>query len=149
MTLDEAIAHCLEVAEKNEISVITYKNCKEIKTNMYEKLIAEKTENDCRECAAHYRQLAEWLKELKELRAENKVLALEIELKEAKRLLIAAAESFDKLQKTVISFHSVVCDYAMQFANPYDACYSCPLSNSRYRTCKWRFADEALKIVGE
>lgn len=66
MTLDEAIAHCLEVAEKNEISAITYKNCKEIKTNMYEKLTAEKAENDCRECAADHRQLAEWLTELKE-----------------------------------------------------------------------------------
>lgn len=65
MTLDEAIKHCLDVAEQNEISAITYKNCKEIKTNMYEKLTAEKAENDCRECAADHRQLAEWLRELK------------------------------------------------------------------------------------
>lgn len=64
MTLEEAIKHCLEMADKNEISAITYKNCKEIKTNMYEKLTAEKAENDCRECAADHRQLAEWLKEL-------------------------------------------------------------------------------------
>ena len=76
MTIDEAIKHCLEVAEKNEIDAITYKNCKEIKTNMYEKLTAEKAENDCRECAADHRQLAEWL----------------TELKEAKRLLKAAVE---------------------------------------------------------
>lgn len=68
MTLDEAIKHCLEVAEQNEISAITYKNCKEIKTNMYEKLTAEKAENDCRECAADHRQLAEWLNELKQWR---------------------------------------------------------------------------------
>lgn len=65
MTIDEAIAHCLEVAEQNEISAITYKNCKEIKANMYEKLTAEKAENDCRECAAYHRQLADWLTELK------------------------------------------------------------------------------------
>lgn len=65
MTIDEAIKHCLEVADKNEIDSITYKNCKEIKTNMYEKLLAEKVENDCKECAADHRQLADWLKELK------------------------------------------------------------------------------------
>jgi len=68
LTLDEAIKHCLEVAEQNEIDSITYKNCKEIKTNMYEKLLAEKVENDCLECAADHRQLAEWLNELKEAR---------------------------------------------------------------------------------
>lgn len=65
LTLDESIKHCLEVAEQNEISAITYKNCKEIKTNMYEKLTAEKAENDCRECAADHRQLAAWLEDLK------------------------------------------------------------------------------------
>lgn len=74
LTLEEAISHCLEVAEKNEIDAITYKNCKEIKTNMYEKLTAEKAENDCQECAADHRQLAEWLRELKE-RMENKYIA--------------------------------------------------------------------------
>jgi hypothetical protein len=79
MTLDEAIAHCLEVAEQNEIDAITYKNCKEIKTNLYEKLTAEKVENDCRECAADHRQLAKWL----------------TELKEAKRLLKAAVEDIN------------------------------------------------------
>ena len=68
MTLDEAIKHCEEVARQNEISAITYKNCKDIKSNMYEKLTAEKAENDCRECAVEHRQLAEWLKELREYR---------------------------------------------------------------------------------
>jgi hypothetical protein len=68
LTLEDAISHCLEVAEQNETSAITYKNCKEIKANMYEKLTAEKAENDCRECATEHRQLAEWLTELKELR---------------------------------------------------------------------------------
>ena len=69
MTLDEAIRHCEEVAERNETSAITYKNCKEIKTNMYEKLTAEKAESDCIQCAADHRQLAEWLTELKERRS--------------------------------------------------------------------------------
>ena len=79
LTLEDAISHCLEVAEQNETSAITYKNCKEIKTNMYEKLTAEKAENDCRECAAEHRQLAKWL----------------TELKEAKRLLRLAVEDIN------------------------------------------------------
>lgn len=66
----------------------------------------------------------------------------------AKELLSMAVKSFDKLKETVIPFHYVVCDYAMQFANPYDACDSCPLGNGRYKTCKWKFTDEALKIIG-
>ena len=86
MTIDEAIAHCLEVAEQNETSAITYKNCKEIKTNMYEKLTAEKAENDCRECAADHRQLAEWLTELKELK--NSIGAVKLSnMKEALKLI--------------------------------------------------------------
>lgn len=92
LTLDDAIKHCLEVAEHNEISAITYKNCKEIKTNMYEKLTAEKAENDCRECATDRRQLAEWLMELKDLRAEQNdqyvfIHELMSELKEAKSII--------------------------------------------------------------
>lgn len=61
MTIDEAIRHCEEVAEKM---------------------------NDC-ECAADHRQLAEWLTELKGLREENKVLISECDrlIKEKGELL--------------------------------------------------------------
>lgn len=52
MTLDEAIIHAEEVAEENE------KNGKSI-NNIYKK--------SCLECAAEHRQLAEWLKALKEI----------------------------------------------------------------------------------
>ena len=80
MTIDEAIKHCLEVADKNEISAITFKNCKEIKTNMYEKLTAEKAESDCLQCATDHRQLAEWLTDYKELREKIKKLEKELEV---------------------------------------------------------------------
>lgn len=53
MTLDEAIKHCEEVAEENE------KNAKSI-NNIYKK--------SCLECASEHRQLAEWLRELKEVK---------------------------------------------------------------------------------
>lgn len=93
LTLDEAIKHCLEVAEQNETDAITYKNCKEIKTNMYEKLLAEKVENDCLECAADHRQLAAWL----------------TELKEAKRLLKLAVEQMAEVGDVCDCIHSQNC----------------------------------------
>lgn len=55
MTLDEAIKHAEEIAELNEWFD---KNClKSIQ---------------CKECADEHRQLAEWLKELKQLREQTK-----------------------------------------------------------------------------
>jgi DNA-directed RNA polymerase subunit RPC12/RpoP len=56
MTLEEAIKHCEEVAEENE------KNAKNI-NNIYKK--------SCLECASEHRQVAEWLKELKEYKDER------------------------------------------------------------------------------
>lgn len=63
---------------------------------MYEKLTAEKAENDCRECAADHRQLAAWLTELKELREENKVL-----ISECDRLIKEKGELLSKVSGTV------------------------------------------------
>ena len=166
LTLDEAIKYCLEVASENDSQAEEYNEHDEWE-------FANKC--NCEQCAADHRQVAEWLRELKDLREENKVLTsecdrlikekgellskvsggdvlricqLEEQLKEAKRLLRAAVETFDRLKDTVIPFHSIMCDYAMQFANPYDACNSCPLGNVRYKTCKWEFTDEAMELIG-
>ena len=68
MTLDEAIKHCEEVAEENDYSAVLFRQKKEV-SRFLEKAEAENAENECRECAAEHRQLAEWLKELKERRA--------------------------------------------------------------------------------
>ena len=64
MTLDEAIKHAEEVAEKNEENASWFWD-KEYSTN-YKK---------CIKCASEHRQLAEWLKELKRLREQTKPLA--------------------------------------------------------------------------
>lgn len=49
MTIDEAITHCIEVAEQNE-------------------------DQSCKKCANEHRQLAEWLRELEAYRkAENEI----------------------------------------------------------------------------
>lgn len=55
MTLDEAIKHCLEVAEQKE------RDSAELID-----ILDELDVDACKECAADHRQLAEWLRELQE-----------------------------------------------------------------------------------
>ena len=74
LTLSEAIKHCLEVAEENDLAAGTYEILAENNHNAYERLTAETNSSRCAECAADHRQLAEWLTELKDLQEENKVL---------------------------------------------------------------------------
>ena len=61
MTIDEAIKHCLEVAEENEELSSKFDEWDEWE---------EADANNCRECAADHRQLAEWLTELADLKEE-------------------------------------------------------------------------------
>lgn len=158
MTIDEAIKHCLEVAEQNETSAITYKNCKEIKANMYEKLTAEKAENDCRECAADHRQLAEWLTELKQWRRVYGICpsyemcipeckeGYDAQIAEYKRLLKLAVEDFAKLDRVNTKVRNCM-------ISDMD-CADCPLSwdsvDDSVEPChSWRYTNEALKLIGD
>jgi hypothetical protein len=62
MTLDEAIKHCEEVAEKQEkIAIYT----------PFEMLNSDVDIEKCQECANEHRQLAEWLKDYKRLLEED------------------------------------------------------------------------------
>ena len=63
MTLNEAIKHCLEVADKHE------RHAKILDRRLLGSGL--NTADDCRQCAADHRQLAEWLTELKELKAAD------------------------------------------------------------------------------
>ena len=78
LTLSESIKHCLEVAEENDLAAGMYEILAENNHNAYERLTAETNSSRCAECAADYRQLAEWLTELKEaksiIRVCNRVL---------------------------------------------------------------------------
>ena len=56
MTLEEAIRHCEEVAKSCQLKAY------DIERDDYK---------DLEECAAEHRQLAEWLRELKRLRAQE------------------------------------------------------------------------------
>ena len=59
MTLDEAIKHAEEVAEKNDRRAESVRNRPISSADFYHE------EESCSKCAAEHRQLAEWLKELK------------------------------------------------------------------------------------
>lgn len=63
MTIDEAINHAEEVAEEKE---------SEAQNLRYSKLDWRYEADKCFECANEHRQLAEWLKELKQLREQTK-----------------------------------------------------------------------------
>ena len=75
MTIDEAIAHTLEVAERYD--------------RVEDSHADDALKQECIQCAADHRQLAEWLTELKDLREENKVLISECDrlIKEKGELL--------------------------------------------------------------
>lgn len=72
MTIDEAISHALEVAEKHE------RHAKILKKRLLGSGLD--TVDYCLQCAADHRQLAEWLTELKELREKIKKLEKEFEV---------------------------------------------------------------------
>ena len=86
----------------------------------------EKSEREhkdaCDACAADHRQLAEWL----------------TELKEAKRLLKAAVEDLNSVGR-VLEDNDILC-------MKYIACKGCPFDGDNCN--KWRYADEALKLIG-
>ena len=107
MTLDEAIKHCHEVADKNE--------CKMTSDDGY-------TDVSMKRCAADHRQLAEWLRELKE----------------AKRLLKAAVEDFKVIGKVL----DADCDILIN-------CEECPLQSGHYNCRSWNHQDEALALIGK
>ncbi len=65
MKLDEAIKHAEEVAEEHESDLKVYENLGK------DRELFKKEENNCKECGEQHRQLAEWLKELKQLREQT------------------------------------------------------------------------------
>lgn len=69
MTLEEAIKHCEEVAEKQEITAKSNLiEIDKIKADGILRLYDADEYESCMKCAKEHRQLAEWLKELKAYR---------------------------------------------------------------------------------
>jgi len=73
MTLDEAIKHCEEVAEELEKEAQEWHENQVRKCELISFAEMDYThENECKECARDHKQLAEWLKELKQLREQTR-----------------------------------------------------------------------------
>ncbi len=143
MTLDEAIKHCLEVAEEQEKDAEYHREWHE---NYYEK--------DCRECAADHRQLAEWLTELKQWRRVYGVCpsyemcipeckeGYNAQIAEYKRLLKAALEDIRYLINHA-KWNGKACDRCKYGNEMY--CYADDCSND----AKWQHEAEALALLGK
>ena len=132
MTIDEAIKHCEDVVELNE---------------MY----CDTTDSDRIKCAADHRQLAEWLTELKDLREENKVLIQECDrlIKEKGELLKKSEQiaEYKRLLKAAIKDIGDMSRYCLGMC-----CDSCPQIHTLsrgYQSCIWQHEDEALKLLND
>ena len=119
MTLDEAIKHCLEVAEQNDAQAEKWR---EEGGKQWGKTTA------CRECAADHRQLAEWL----------------TELKEAKRLLKAAFEDIVWLNEHTVDGEG---GCLIETATDMETCLACPLNVNNPHVCGWKHQVEALALI--
>ena len=94
MTLDEAIIHAEEVADSKERQVIN---------GDWEK--GSMTECNCIECAEEHRQLAEWLKELKQLKEQTRWIPVSERLPEfSKEVLTCSNGGFIEIQSLEDSY---------------------------------------------
>ncbi len=127
MTIDEAIIKHIQIADSYHKAMPNYDE------------------------AADHRQLAEWLLELKDLRAEQNdqyifIHELMMELKEAKRLLKLAVEDIhDVLSSQIKITNYTLCEKCKHYLN----CNCKDKCVARYNLKQWRFADEALKLIGD
>lgn len=139
LDIDVAIKHCLEVAEDNETKALRI-------GQQYEGTLLDRDAKECRRCAADHKQLAEWLKELKQWRRVYGICpsyemcipeckeGYNAQIAEYKRLLKLAIEDIDNAR------HGINCGICgMQ---------SCDVNNVKPE-CKyrWQYADEALKLI--
>lgn len=112
MTLDEAIKHAREVAEKNR------KNCKP------NSIIIQNRWADSTMCVEEHEQLADWLEELKQLRKESKWIPItwrEATENDTPYLdeypIVLTCPMPDDRQEILISDHGYVCTDVCQIDN--------------------------------
>ena len=143
MTIDEAISHALEVAREQQERADSAELI-----DILDGLDVEA----CKKCAADYRQLVEWLMELKDSRAEQNeqyvfIRELMDELKEAKRLLKVAVEDIHELlcDKKNLDGNGQSCNICSYI----EWCPCCKECTIREDLRNWRYADEALKLLND
>ena len=139
MTIDEAIRHCEEKAAELDV-----------KAMCVEEAYQTTEQQNCEQCAAEHRQIAEWLTDYKELK--NSIGAVKLELlKEAQAELekrgkmlhdtIAELEEAKRLLKAAVKDINFYVDC-------YEAhCDECCCDHDNH--CHWKHEAEALKLIGE
>ena len=139
MTLDGAINHYKEEAEK---------------------YMEYGIETECYQCGKENEQLAEWLTELKDLREENKVLIQECDrLIKEKGELLSKVSGGDVLRicqlEEQLEKAKRLLKVAVDDINLTEACDTCEYHHANSDMCqkdycyKWRYADEALKLLND
>lgn len=118
MTIEEVIRHCEEVAEQKEHESFIDRWSDDDEWS-------ESVKEECHQCAADHRQLAEWLMELKELREQNFKL---------KSTLSAALKDING--KNICEIMNVCKLCAMKFQQLCDV-------------FPWQYTNEVLKLIGE
>ena len=150
LDIDTAIKHCLEVAEQNETQA-------EKIGRQFIGSAMDKRATDCQECAANYRQLAEWLKEL--LQRRERCAQYEVEqisnleqydmLSREYEILNERYKEAVKLLKAAVEGYSFIGHITKNYACPAAiSCSACPMDEGKQ--CRiWEHADEALALIGE
>ena len=140
MTIDEAIKHHIDMAKMQESRIEKWEKNRDADAEKFHKRLA-----------TDHRQLAEWLTELKDLREENKVLTSECDrLIKEKGELLKQHEQIGEYKRVLKSATNV-----LNMFIPCDEDYNCSECIKQRQNCdyddnfKWRYADEALKLIGE
>lgn len=125
MTIEEAIAHAQETAN---------------------------TRNDlCDKCRDEHRQLAEWLKELKLLRADyEKQKSINYELLEENQEFVNENKELKSLLRLAVEdFEFIFDEHSCTGARKCDT--FCPYNGGEEDCCKgkWKHTEEALKLLGD
>jgi hypothetical protein len=142
MTIDEAIKHCLEVAdEQSRLYSLCPCPCDGTDNCMS---LENGKDMGCIKCAADNRQLAEWLTELKELRG----------LVAASRVLAKDVLAVDTLCKQILEYKRLL-KLAVEDIESTDNCCLCKYYDNPAESCQttddcfvWRYADEAQNLIG-
>lgn len=98
MTLDEAIKHCEEKAKELESTCALWKSLADEKG-----LSMPSDYEPCKKCAEEHRQLAEWLKELKQLRNQTSWIPVSKRLPKKNMACLVAVGKFNLTQIAMYS----------------------------------------------
>lgn len=139
LTLDEAIEYYINVATQRAVA----DEGMGVNDKWYETKFMTKKGSE--QVIADNRQLAEWLTELKELRSlKTDYVFFKAE---AKKLLRTAVEDFSFVSEKFINSMDSSCSMFNHIAG---CVKDCPMSSfDDYGRCKWRYTDEALKLIGD